>query len=150
VAVVVEEAAAAVEFDGRVAVGDFEVKEFGVVLAGGCLGQVKQLCANSLSAKRSFDEEFVNPCALASIFQAAVETDHQAADWRRFFTDNVDNAVDRVLKKLGEIRAEGRLIERLCPWIIRLHVAHHSEKSFEIGGGGLGDGDRHEMRNPLE
>jgi hypothetical protein len=24
------------------------------------------------------------------------------------------------------------------------------EKSFEVGDGGLGDGERHEMRNPLE
>ena len=37
---VIEEAAAAVEFEGGVAVGDFEVKEFGVVFAGGGLGKV--------------------------------------------------------------------------------------------------------------
>jgi hypothetical protein len=29
-------------------------------------------------------------------------------------------------------------------------VTHHFEKRFEIGGGGLGDGERHGVRNPAK
>ena len=71
-----EEAAAAVEFDRWVAVVDFEVKEFGVVSAGGGLGKIKKLRADSLSAVGGFDEEFVNPGSLAEVFEAVVEADH--------------------------------------------------------------------------
>ena len=67
---VIDETAATVEFDGGVAVGDLEVKEFGVVLAGGVLCEVKKLRANSLSAMGGLYEEFVNPCAFAAIFEA--------------------------------------------------------------------------------
>jgi hypothetical protein len=113
VAVMIEEASTAVEFDGGVAVIDLEVKEIGIVLAGGGLGKVKEMRANSLSAMGRLDEEFVNPRAFATVFEAVVETGHQIADQRRLFTDKVNDAVRSILQKLGEIRANRRFVKGL-------------------------------------
>ncbi len=132
VAVVVEEAAATVEFDGGVAVVDLEVEEFGVVFARGGIGEIEKLGADSLSAVGGFDEEFVDPSAFAAVFEAVVEADHEVADWRGFLADDVDDAINRVLQKLGEIGAERGFVERLRPGIVRLHVAHHWEQRFQI------------------
>ena len=121
----IEEAAAAVEFDGWVAVGDFEVEEFGLVFAGGGFGEIEELCANSLSAVGSFDEEFINPGAFAAVFEAVVEADHEVCDWRELFANDIDNTVDGILQKLGEICAESGFVEWLGPGIVLLHVAHH-------------------------
>ena len=49
VAFVFDEAAAAVEFDGGVAVTDLQVKELGLVFAGHGFGKLKKLRADSLS-----------------------------------------------------------------------------------------------------
>ena len=97
---VVEEAAATVEFDGGVAVVDLEVEEFGLVFARGGIGQVEKLGADSLSAVGGFDEEFVDPGAFAAVFEAVVEADHEVADWRGFLADD---GVDELLfnAKLG-------------------------------------------------
>ena len=92
----IDEAAAAVEFDGGVAVVDFEVEKFGFVLASGGFGEIKKLRADSLSAMGSLDEEFVNPRALPTVFEAVVETDHQIADRRKLFVSEVDHAVNRI------------------------------------------------------
>jgi len=143
VALVVEEATAAIEFDGRVAMSDLEVKEFSVVLAAGGFGEIKKLRADSLSAVRNLDEEFVNPGAFAAVFEAVVETDHQIADWVKIFANYIDNTVDRIEEKFSEIRADHRLVESLGPGIVFLHATHHDENGFEIGGSGLGDGARH-------
>ena len=139
----VGEAAATVEFDGRVAVGDFEVKEFCVVFARDALGKVEELRADSLSAMGSFDEEFVYPGAFATIFQAVIETDHQICDWRRLFTGNVDDAINRIREKFSDIRADCWLVEELGPGVVFLHVAHHGKQGIELGGSGLVDGERH-------
>jgi len=124
VAVMVEEAAAAVEFDGGVAVGDLEVKEFGLVFAGSGFGEIEKLGANSLSAVGGFDEEFVNPRAFAAIFEAVVETNHEISDRRIFFPNKIDDAVGRILQKLGEGSADRGLVEGLGPRIGLLHEAH--------------------------
>jgi hypothetical protein len=144
------EAAATVELGGRIAVVHFEVEHLGVEFTRSGFSEVQQLCADSLPAMCSLDKQFVDPCALTAVFEAVVETDHQVADWRRFFADHVDNAIERVLQEFGKIRAERECVEWLRPGIIPLHVAHHFEKKFEIGDGSLGDAKRHEMRNPLE
>jgi len=149
VAGVIREAAAAVEFDGGVAVSDFEVKEFGVVFARGGLGEVKKLGANALSAMRSFDEEFINPCAFAAVFEAVVEADHQVADRVEFFADDVDDAVTGILQKFVEIHADRGFVKGLRPWIVLLHMAHHQKQGIEICGSGTCDGDGHEMRGHL-
>ena len=98
---VVEEAAAAVEFNGRVAVVNLKMKEFGVVLAGHGFGEVEKLRANSLSSVRGFYKEFVDPSAFTTIFQAVVEADHQICDRGRLLPDNIDNATNRIHEKLG-------------------------------------------------
>jgi hypothetical protein len=124
VALVILEAASAVEFDGGVAVGNLEVKEFGVVLAAGGLCQVEKLRANSLPAMGCLDEEFVNPCAFAAVFEAVVETNHQIADWLAFFAGEIDNAVNRIVQKFGQSPADRGLVKGLRPGIVVLHVAH--------------------------
>ena len=139
VAVVIEETAAAVEFDGGVAMVDFEVEDFGLVFAGDGFGEIEKLRADSLSAMGGFAEEFVNPRAFAAVFEAVVETDHEVADWRGFFADDVDDAVERVLQEFGKICAERGFVEWLRPGIIFLHAMHHDENGFEIGESGLGD-----------
>ena len=140
VTLVVVEATATVEFDGWVAMGDLEVEELGVVLAGGGFSEIEELRTDSLSAVGGFDEQFVDPCAFAAVFEAVVETDHEVADWRGFFADDVDDAVERVQQEFGKICAERGFVEWLRPGIIVLHVAHHFGKSFEVGDGSLGDG----------
>ena len=132
VTLMIEEATAAVEFDGGVAVGDLEMEEFGFVLARDGFGEVKKLCADSLSAMRSLDGEFVNPRSLAAVFETVVEADHQVADGHKFFSDEVNHAVNRIRQQLGQIRADRGLVEWLRPGIIRLHVAHHLEEEFEV------------------
>ena len=145
-----DEAAAAVEIDGGVAVVHFEMKDSGVVFAGRSFGEIQELCPDSLPAVGGLDKEFVNPRALAAVFEAVVKADHQIADGRRFFSDNVHDAIDMVLKKLGEIRAHGRFAESLRPGIVVLHVSHHLQQGLEIGEGGTGDGRGHKRRqNPL-
>ena len=146
VPVVVEEAPAAVELDGGIAVGDLEVKELGVVLARCGLGEIEKLRSNSLSAMRSLDEEFVNPCAFAAIFEAVVETDHQVADRRVFFADEIGDAVNRVFEKLGEIGADRAFVKVFRPGIIGLHVAHHRKQQFEICESGTGASEGHEKQ----
>lgn len=61
---VVGEAPSAVEFDGGVAVVDFQVENLGVVLAGDVLCQVQELSPIALPAVRGFDEEFVDQAPL--------------------------------------------------------------------------------------
>ena len=139
----VGEAAAAVEIDGGVAMVDFEVEDLGVVLARGLLGEVEELGANSLPTMRPFDEEFVNPGAFATVFEAVVETDHKVGDWRGIFADEVDDTVDGILQKFDKVAANRGFVEGLLPRIVKLHVVHHREEGFEIGGGGLGDGKGH-------
>jgi len=146
---VIREAAAAVEFNGGVAVGDFEVEKFGAVFARGGLGEVKKLGANSLSAMGGFDEEFVNPRAFAAIFEAVVEANHQIADQRVSFPNKIDDAVDRILQKLGEIGANRGFLKRLRPGIVLLHVEHHREQGFDICGSGTGNGDGHGTQSRL-
>jgi hypothetical protein len=146
---VVEEAAAAVEFEGGVAVGDFKVEEFGVVFAGGGFGEIEKLGANSLSAMGGFDEEFVDPCAFAAIFEAVVETDHEISHWLEFFADDVNDTTRGIRKKLGKTGVQCRLVKRLRPRIGLLHVAHQEEQRFEICESGASDGDWHETRSRL-
>ena len=81
--------------------------------------------ADSLPAMGRLDKEFVNPRSLAAIFEAVVETDHQIPDQRGFFAKKVDDAIDGILQKFGEIRADCGLLEWFRPGIILLHLAHH-------------------------
>jgi hypothetical protein len=103
----------------------------------------KQLAADSLPAMLSFDEEFVNPGAFAAVFEAVIETEDQVADERCCIADEVGDATNGILEKLDQIRAECGLVEGIRPGIVELHAAHQVENGFEIGGGGLGDGERH-------
>jgi len=146
VAVVVEKAPAAVELDGRIAVGYLEVKEFGVVLARCGLGEIEKLRSNSFSAMGSLDEEFVNPCAFAAIFEAVVKTDHQVADRRILFADEIGDAVNRIFKKLGETGPDRAFVKLFRPGVIRLHVAHHQKQQFEICQSGTGASEGHEKQ----
>ncbi len=77
---VVLEVAAAVEFDGRIAVGDFEVEVVSGVLAGRGFGEVEEVGANSLSAMSGQDEELIDPGAFATIFETEIEADDEVGD----------------------------------------------------------------------
>jgi hypothetical protein len=142
------EAAAAVEFDGGITVVDFEVENLGVVLTRSGFSERKQLAADSLPAMLSFDEEFVNPGAFAAVFEAVIEADHKICDWHKLCANDIGDAANRILQKLGEIGADRDMVKRLRPGIIHLHVAHHFEKVFEVGGGSLGDGGNQRVSQP--
>jgi len=139
---VLRKTAAAVEFDGGVAVVDLEVQEFCVVLARRSLGKIEKLRANSLSAARGFDEEFVKPGAFAAIFETVFEADNQITDGGGAFPRDIGDAVDGIFEKFGEIGAEGGFVEGFGPGIIELQMAHHFEQGLEIVGGGLRAGIR--------
>jgi hypothetical protein len=134
---VVGEAAAAVELNGGIAVVDFEMEDFGVVVAGGLLRQVKELGANSLSTVGGLDEEFVDPGTFAAVFEAVIETDDEVGDGSGILPGHVGDAVDRILQEFGEIGADGGLVEGFFPRVVELHVAHQEKEGFEIGERGL-------------
>ena len=145
-ALVLEETTAAVEFDGWVAVVDLEVQEFCVVLARGTLGEIEKLRANSLPAVRGFNKEFVNPGAFAAVFQAVFEADHQITDRGDTFASDVGYTINWILHEFGKIRAERGFVEGFRPGVVELKMAHHLEQGFEVGEGGLGDGNVHRNR----
>lgn len=147
VAVVVGEAAAAVEVDGGIAVVDFEVKDLGAMISGGLFGKLEELRANSLLAVPGFDEKLVNPGASAAVFEAVVEADDQVGDGSGIFPHDKGDAVDGILQEFGQIGADGRFVEGLFPGIVELHVAHQDEEDFEIGKRGLGGGGGHGFSN---
>ena len=140
---VVGEAAAAVELDGGVAMVDFEVKDLGVVLVGGLLSEVEEQGANTLPTMGARDEELVNPGAFATVFEAVIEADCEIGDRGFDFPHQIDDAVDGILQKFGEVGAHRGFVEGLFPGIVELHVAHHREECLEIGGGGFSDGEGH-------
>jgi hypothetical protein len=140
---VVGEAAAAVEVDGGVTVVDFEVEDFGVVFAGGAFGEIEELGADSLSTVGGFDEEFVDPGAFAAIFEAVIEADDEVGDGRVILARDVCDAVNGILEEFGEVGADGGFVEGFFPGVVELHVAHQEEEGFEIGWGGLGEGEGH-------
>jgi len=147
--VVVGEAAAAVEFDGGVAVVDFEVEDFGAMFAGGGFGEIEELGANALPAVGGFHEEFVNPGAFAAVFEAVVEAEDQVGDGGDLFAHYIDDAIDGILQEFGEVGADCGFVERFFPRIVKLHVAHQREQGFEVCGSGERDGDGHKVRGRL-
>ena len=121
---VVDVAAAAVELDSRIAMADLEVKELGVMLASAGLGQVEELGADSSPSVGGFDKQFINPSALAAVFQAVVETDHKVGDWPFGIPDQAGYTVGRALKQLRQVGADRVLAEGLRPRIGLLHFFH--------------------------
>jgi hypothetical protein len=147
--VVVLEAAAAVEVDGGIAVGDFEVEVVSGVLAGGGFGQVEELSANSLSAMSGQDEEFIDPGTFAAIFETEIEADNEVGDGSVCVERQVDDAVDGIGQEFVEIVADGCSVEGFGPGIFDLHLAHEKENGIKIGGGGRTSGDGHSPIVPL-
>lgn len=130
IALVIEEAAAAVKFDSAIAVVDLEVEELGAVLARSGFGQVEELSADALAAMRGFDEELVDPGAFAAIFEAEVETDGKIRDGGLFVTRKIDEAVGGSLEKVGKIFSNDEFVEGFGPRIFELHVAHQEPDGF--------------------
>ena len=120
----IEEAAAAVEFVGGIAVIDFEVQKLGAVFARGAFGQFQELRANSLPSMRGCDEEFVDPGAFAAVFEAEVEADDQVGDGILVFADEIGEAEVGIVEKLVKIFADGGFIENFGPGIVALHLPH--------------------------
>ena len=139
------EAPAAVEIDGGIAVGDFEVEVVGSVLARGGFGEVEEFGANSLSAMSAQDEELVDPGALAAIFETEVEADDEVGNRGVCVERQVDDAVDGIGEELEEIVADGRFVEGFGPGVVDLHLLHKKENGVEIGGGGRAKRDRHQQ-----
>ena len=125
----VDEAAAAVEFVGRIAVVDFEVQELRAVLARGFFGKVEKLRANSLPSMGGFDEEFVDPRTFAAVFEAEVEADDEVGDGILVFADDVGETEVGIVEKFVKIFANGGFVKRFGPGIVVLHVAHQLEDS---------------------
>jgi hypothetical protein len=144
VALVIEEAAAAVEFDGGISVGDFEMKIVRVMLAGNAFGEIEKLGANSLPAMGLFDEKLVNPGALALIFEAIVETDDEIGDGSVIYAREIGDAEKGIVEELGKIFLDDGVVEGLGPGIVGLHELHEGEQIVEFGGSGELDGDGHD------
>ena len=142
------EAAAAVEVDGGIAAGDFEVEVVGSVLAGAGFGQVEELGANSLRAVRGQDKELIDPGAFAAVFETEIEADDEVGDGGVCVERQVDDAVEGIGQEFEEIVADGSFVEGFGPGIVDLHLLHEKENGIEIGGGGRAKRDRH--REPFE
>lgn len=141
------EAAAAVEFDGRITVGDFEMEETCATFRAGGFGEVEKVRGNSLPAMGGFDEEFIDPGAFAAILQTEIKTDDEVGDRRVAIARDVGKAVNRILQKFRETFSDDGFVERLVPRIVGLHVWHENENRFEVGGNGAMDGDWHGLIN---
>ena len=96
IALVVDEAATAVQFQCAVAVVYFEMKELGAVFARSGFSEIEELSANSLPSMRGVDEYLINPCAFTAILEAKVETDHQIADRCLVIADQINEAEMRI------------------------------------------------------
>lgn len=130
----VDEAAAAVEFDGGVAVGDFEMKSLRAAFERGGFGEVEKLRGDAFTAVSGQDEEFVDPCALAAIFQAEIKTDGEVGDGDLPVPGKKNQAVDRIMQKLLEVMANDELVEGFIPRVVQLHLEHEVKQRADIGG----------------
>ena len=150
VALVIDEAAAAVEFDGAISVVNFEVKGFCIVFPRGGFREVQELGANSLPPVGRLDEELIDPGTFAAVFQAVVEADDQVAEGSSFLACDVDEAAGGVVEEFREISSNDRFVERFGPGVVDLHVAHQDEQHFEVGGSGAFDSDGHGRSSSLQ
>jgi hypothetical protein len=147
--VVIDECAAAVEFDGTIAVVHLQMESLRAVLARGGFREVQQPCANSLPSVRRFDEQFIDPGALAAIFQAEVETNDQVGEGSVILANQVNKATARIGKEFGKIFSYPGFVEWLSPWIIVLHVAHQEEQGVNVGKSGAKNRKWHEKWQPF-
>ena len=99
IAVVVDKASAAVEFDGTVTVVDLEMEGSRAEMAGRNLCQIEELRANSLPPVGGFDEEFVDPGTFAAIFEAEIETNDEVGDGSLLVARQVGDAVIKFWKR---------------------------------------------------
>jgi len=120
----IDEGAAAVEFDRAIAVVHLQMKSLRAVFTGNGFREVEEPCANSLPPGGGFDEQFVNPSTLAAIFQAEIEADDQVGDGSVLLADQINEAITRIVQKFGEIVSNAEFVEGLGPRIVFLHVAH--------------------------
>jgi len=130
---VVDEAAAAVELDGGIAVADFKVQEPSVMRTGDCFGQVEELGSNSLPPVRGFNEEFVDPGTFAAILEAIVKADDEVPDGMAGIPNQMNEASGGVLKKLHQVGPDGIFVERLRPGVGILHLSHQNKERVEVG-----------------
>jgi hypothetical protein len=140
----IDESATAVQLDGTITVVHFQMKSLCAVLARGGFRKVEQLRANSLPPMRRFDEQFIDPGALAAIFQAEVETNDQIGDGSAILADQINDAMARVEQKFGKILSYAGFVERLGPWIVVLHVAHQEKDGIDVGKSGKNNREWHE------
>lgn len=144
VAFMVYEAATAIKLNCGIAVGHLQVEELRAVLERGPLGQLQQLRTDSLPSMRRLHEEFVDPGALAAIFQAVIEANCEIGDGLAAVRDQVDKPVEGIGQKLGKTRANRSFEEWLGPRIAALHLAHQGEYGFEVKQNCLRDAKGHE------
>jgi hypothetical protein len=71
-----------------------------------------------------FDEQFVDPGTLAPILQAEIEADDQVSYGIVLLADQINEAITRIVQKLGEIVLNAKFVEGLGPWVVFLHLAH--------------------------
>lgn len=124
IAVMINEATAAIEFDRGVAVGDFEMKGVRAVFDRGGFREVEKLPGYSPPAMGWLDEEFIDPRAFAVILQTEIEADDEIGDRRVFIAGEEDESIGRILQQLQKIFSHDGFVRRLVPRVVELHVAH--------------------------
>src|SRR5271165_4450822 len=111
----VDETAAAVEFDGTIAARNLEMKSRRAIFHSCSFRKVEKLGGNSLSAMSGFNEEFVHPGAFAVVLQAEIETDDEIRDRNLLIACDEYDAVKGILQKLQQISSNDRLVGWLVP-----------------------------------
>ncbi len=143
VAVMIQEAATAVEFDGTVSMVHLEMERLRAMFTGGSFRKVKKLGTNSLPAVGGFDKEFVDPGALAAVLQTEVKADDQVCDGSVLIASQKNKAIPGLVQKFDQILADREIVEGLGPRIATLHMAHQEDHGIEIGWSRRANGKRH-------